>query len=65
MADWIFKKGDEVVQILSLAGVETACLGTVISVKKGVATVEDCSFRFCAKTGRCLDGEPVRLVVLE
>jgi hypothetical protein len=63
-----FKKGQRVVRVLRCAGVETAVIVSVESVKKGVVTVEGYNTKHDAKTGAELEPSgmgDVRLIVLE
>lgn len=64
----MFKRGQQVVRVLRLAGVETAVLTYVESVRKGVVTVRDYETRHDAKTGAELAPSgmgSVRLIALE
>jgi hypothetical protein len=65
-----FKKGRSVVKILSGAGLETASIDTVLSVKQGVVTLCNTEHtKYDAKTGRALEntlpGWSTRLIELE
>lgn len=47
----MFKKGDKVVKVLNVMGIETATLATVASVKKGVVLCEGSGMSYNDKTG--------------
>ena len=53
----MFKKGQEVVRILNISGVETAVIAKIAWVKKGVVTLEEWDTKHDAKTGHEINGQ--------